>query len=455
MRSSIGIARKVRQTEVDTAMQEKLNVSKTRIDHKKVKAGDIVLSTTTALVSKAIRKATRSDISHAMLCVETSSVIDATDEGVQADNIQRMSFEPGCKVFVLRLRNPMSPAQLAAVTTFLRERIGTEYSIKEAIQTVLGGGDEFSRKQFCSRLVAQAFASVGINLVDNPNFCSPADLKNSDQLYSIADVLQQVTPEDAAFLEGRHDTPQMMRAATNQVLGAARELDRGIQRFDDLHRHLVAHPEHDDHLCRVLESSGYLTLWELEKAKNPWIYDYELMAKLPSEQMEAYCQSVLTDEENGPNRFATNRGGYALFTAQYPLRFFALMLRLYNTLACLHRKRVDVATKWLESNGKLAPRIKPVLRPYTDQWVAALELWDPNQAGHTRSVIEAAGSSAVCSICGDSPAMDYRLGESDRPPYGVDTFRLCRDCFEIRTDAGQHLDVFPEESADQPSRRGS
>ena len=128
------------------------------------------------------------------------------------------------------------------------------------------------------------------------------------------------------------------------------------------------------------------------------------------------------------------------------------MLRLYNTLACLHRKRLDVATKWLESRGKMAPRVKPVLRPHTAQWFAALEPWDPHQAGFTRSVIETAGSSEVCSICGDYPASVYRLGESDRPPYGVDTFRLCRDCFGTRTDTGQHLDFLPEGSADQPSR---
>jgi hypothetical protein len=433
-------------------MEEKINVWKTRIDHRKVKAGDIVLSTTTAAVSTAIRAFTRSDISHAMLCVETGSVIDATDEGVQARNIQRMNFEPGCNVYVLRLRNPMSTEQLAAVTTFVRGRIGTEYTVKEAIQTVLGGGEDFSRKQFCSRLVAQAFASAGIKLVDDPNFCSPADLKNSDQVDSVADVVLQVTPEDAAFWERKEDTPQLMRDATNQVLDAARKLDAGVQSFDDLHRHLLAHPEHDDHFCRALKSSGYLTLWELEKAENPWMYDYNLMANLPSEATEAYCQSVLTDEGNGPNRYVTNRAGYAWFAARYQLRFFDLMLRLYNTLTSLHRKRVDVATQWLESHRNLAPQIKPVLRPHTPQWFTALELWDPNQAGHTRSVIEAAGSSAVCSICGDTPAKDYRLGESDRPPYGVDTFRLCRDCFGNQVTAGQHLDFFPEESAGQPSR---
>ena len=40
--------------------------------------GDIVLTTTTDLLSKSIRKVTGSDISHALVYVESHSVIDAT-----------------------------------------------------------------------------------------------------------------------------------------------------------------------------------------------------------------------------------------------------------------------------------------------------------------------------------------------------------------------------------------
>jgi hypothetical protein len=64
-----------------------------RLDDAVLKPGDIVLTTTTAAVSKAIRVATGSDISHAMVCVEDRSVIDATGEGVHARNTQRLIFE--------------------------------------------------------------------------------------------------------------------------------------------------------------------------------------------------------------------------------------------------------------------------------------------------------------------------------------------------------------------------
>jgi hypothetical protein len=58
-----------------------------KLDESSLKVGDIILTTTTAAVSKAIRTATRSDISHAMISVADHSVIDATAEGVQSGRV--------------------------------------------------------------------------------------------------------------------------------------------------------------------------------------------------------------------------------------------------------------------------------------------------------------------------------------------------------------------------------
>jgi hypothetical protein len=41
-----------------------------RINSEVLKPGDIILTNSTAKVSKAIRRITRSNISHAMICVE-------------------------------------------------------------------------------------------------------------------------------------------------------------------------------------------------------------------------------------------------------------------------------------------------------------------------------------------------------------------------------------------------
>ena len=114
------------------------------------------------------------------------------------------------------------------------------------------------------------------------------------------------------------------------------------------------------------------------------------------------------------------------------------MMELYEVLAILHRTRVDVATKWLQAKGLFVPEAEPwPLRPHTPEWFAALDVWDPIQAAMTRTAIQVAGDSAVCSICGDGPASDYRAEEGSRPPGGVDTLRLCDGCVEIRRKMGE------------------
>ena len=408
-----------------------------RLNDAVLRPGDIVLTTTTAAVSKAIRVATGSDISQAMVCVQDHSIIDATGEGVHGRNTQRLFFEAECSIHVLRQRDGISDAQLAAVRTYMRGHIGTQYSTKEAILTMLGGARQWSNKQFCSRLVAQAFASTGIQLVRDPNFCSPADLKDSQLLTSVPDATVAVTAAEAAWWEGNEDVPQRMRDAINTVLGGARAKNPDIQTFDDLHLHLARHPEHDDDFCALLEISGYLSIWKIERDKNPWQYDLALMSAGLVDQVEAYCWSVLENEDIGPNRYVVNRGGYLLFSLQYDLRFFRVMAELYEHLAALHRRRVDVAAEWLEANGYLVRSATSHLTPHMPEWFAALDSWDPPQALMTRKIIELTGRTDVCSVCGDDPARDYRLEEGHRPAGGVDTLRLCDDCVRIRRASGE------------------
>ncbi|MGN6739117.1 YiiX/YebB-like N1pC/P60 family cysteine hydrolase [Dyella sp.] len=408
-----------------------------RLDEAVLHPGDIVLTTTSEAISKAIRMATRSDVSHAMVYVQHCSVIDATGEGVHARNTQRTHFEEECAIHVLRLRSGISAEELSAVTTYMRGHIGTEYSVREALLAGFGGARQWSTKQFCSRLVAQAFASAGIHLVEDPNFCSPADIKASALLVVVPDATKPISVEDASAWREADDIPQRMRSAINAVLGGAREKDPRIQTFDDLHRHLVEHPEQDDHFCGLLESSGYLSLWKVERRKNPWQYDLALMNVVPDSEVEGYCWKTLDDESAGPNRFIVNRGGYTLLSREYGLKFFRVMADLYETLAVLHSQRVEVAAKWLEAHGHIELVPSPALVPHTDEWFAALSRWNPAQAKMTRFVLEDAGRKDVCSVCGDNPAEDYRLDEGHRPAGGVDTLRLCDDCLQIRRASGE------------------
>src|SRR5882762_7688004 len=109
-----------------------------KLDEDALVVGDIILTTTNELISKGIRKFTKSDISHAMIYVDPCAVIDATGDGVHARNTQRLFFPDDCAIHVRRLRSPLVKAEAEAVCHFVRCRIGTEYSMLEAGVTVLG-----------------------------------------------------------------------------------------------------------------------------------------------------------------------------------------------------------------------------------------------------------------------------------------------------------------------------
>ncbi|WP_217481834.1 hypothetical protein [Burkholderia lata] len=72
-----------------------------------IQPGDVVLTTTLEPMSQTIRRVTGADISHAMICVGKSSVIDSTGDGVHARNLERLILDPGCAGHVLRPVKPL------------------------------------------------------------------------------------------------------------------------------------------------------------------------------------------------------------------------------------------------------------------------------------------------------------------------------------------------------------
>ena len=72
------------------------------------------------------------------------------------------------------------------------------------------------------------------------------------------------------------------------------------------------------------------------------------------------------------------------------------------------------------------------IKPHTKEWFEALEKQNPTQAAQTNQIISLAGSSEVCSICGDEKAKDYKLESGQSTSGMVVTLKLCDDCLNIR-----------------------
>ncbi|MGH9494780.1 MAG: YiiX/YebB-like N1pC/P60 family cysteine hydrolase [Candidatus Sulfotelmatobacter sp.] len=322
-----------------------------RIREQAVVIGDIILTTSNNLDSKAIRKFTESDISHSMIYVDPCCVIDATGEGVHARNTQRMFFPENCAIHVLRPKIPLAKMEADIVCNFVRASVGTEYSKREAAATIFGDLNSWSAKQFCSRLVAQAYAAAGRRLVPDPNFCSPEDVKKSALLGEVSEATESVTDHEVERWERDPDMTQMTRDTINAVLDGIRKKDKDIQSMNDVDAHLIEHPEDDADFCEVLKSSGYLTLWKLEMRKNPWQYTVEALRATgwPDEQVESYCRMVLETAENGGKRYHLNKAGYLHLLSEYGLQSFQVLSSLYELLSDLDMQRFQVAKQWLNA----------------------------------------------------------------------------------------------------------
>lgn len=206
-----------------------------KLNPQRLQVGDIILTSAPNKVSKAVRRMTKSEISHAMVYVQHSSLIDATAHGVHSNNLQRLFLEDDAVVVVLRHRTPLGEEVIRKVTDFARAATGTEYSKKEAMAVVARTMRRTgSRKQFCSRLAAQAYAFAGISLVPDPDYCSPEDLRTSGYLVEIPDVELPASDQEVAFWETRANSLAAMTEATNAVLKAARRRSNSIENLTTL-----------------------------------------------------------------------------------------------------------------------------------------------------------------------------------------------------------------------------
>nr|WP_319390395.1 YiiX/YebB-like N1pC/P60 family cysteine hydrolase [uncultured Cohaesibacter sp.] len=205
-----------------------------RIKFQLLKPGDIILTASRSKTGKAIRVSTRGSVSHAMICVQQGSIIDSTSDGVQARNLQRELFEDDEEFFAFRLKEELPAHKVAQIVDFARSEIGTRYSKIEAARTVLGGSKPRDRREFCSRLVARAYQSAGVQLVPDHDYCSPEDLRNSPLLTELPEISETVDPDEIAWMQGRPNPIEMTRDAQNFVLSVARRIDASVENLQDI-----------------------------------------------------------------------------------------------------------------------------------------------------------------------------------------------------------------------------
>ena len=328
-----------------------------RINQAILQKGDIVLTTSGAKESKAVRVGTFSDISHAMIYVANGSVMDSTLDGVHARNIQKILFNDEWPVYVLRLKAPISVGKIDQIICYVRSQTATSYSMIGAVVSVLRPFWKGGRQQFCSRLIARAYASVGVELNGNPEFCTPARLKKSPKLVALENPTVAVSKEEAEILEQVGDGTQQMREITNELIGRVRKLIPSVQSLNDIDEALIANADWDAQVAVIFQESGYLDFWKVEPEKRPWRYRIELMSQmhsliqknLPGEEcLEEYCKQTVKDDAAGDfKHWMDEMDKYMTYHNQFSLKTFGLLRATYWNLIQCHAMRISTAQTYL------------------------------------------------------------------------------------------------------------
>jgi len=414
------------------------------IDIDRLQPGDIILTASKSTTGKLVRLASKGDVSHAMICVQHGSIIDSTSEGVQARNLQREFFSDDEEVSAFRLRAALPPLEIQRVVDFARSEIGTRYSKIEAARSVAPIGKPRGRRQFCSRLVARAYASVGIQLVEDQDYCTPEELRRSDLLQELEDITVSVTAEEVAAMSERSNPLQLMREAQNAILAFVRSLDPDVENFTDVDRVVREHPEWDAAIADAYRTSGYLDLWGHELSAHPYRYDLALMEEAAEPRlfadMRAYCVGTIREYYSGGLRFSVNLAHYEASQQESPRETVSLLIDLYQTLVRDDERRIETARQWLAKHfPEDVDQHLEWIEPHTPLWFWIVDRVEPRLGASARLSITREHSEEVCSSCGD-PAKDYRILNPAEAMPGVPSLRLCGDCVFIRKGFGKVLE---------------
>ena len=171
---------------------------------------DIIVSTTSANVSRVIRVGTFSKVSHACLYVGSLEVIEAIGEGVVNRTIEE-SVGADTLAIVLRHKN-MSAAAAAIIVRYAGRQVGKKYDLAGAASAApgvtkgficvvspalcvgLAGGEaanalDQDAKFFCSELVARAYEQANMRLINRPAYqTNPDDVYTSHVLCYVGNL---------------------------------------------------------------------------------------------------------------------------------------------------------------------------------------------------------------------------------------------------------------------------
>lgn len=265
------------------------------IDKRFLKPGDIILTADNTIPSKGIRVATLGRYSHAALWTG-GTLIEATLKGVFSKNVDRLIVSQKNHLAVYRCVNTPTDEMLNSVIRYASNKSGTLYSLPDAALMLPARALQWNRTsgEFCSRLVATAYAQAGFDLKNlrSPEFCSPRQLslcKAFDKVEQCNGKEMVRTASQKELLFAATEDPNLKHLEDTFLwLGKVRELvasrpelktEFDIQSIDTVEKLILAHQELGAVVVGFIKTTGFLEQYKIDREKNPYRYSFTQMVK--------------------------------------------------------------------------------------------------------------------------------------------------------------------------------
>jgi len=316
------------------------------LNYDNIEIGDIILESGKKPHSLAIQKYTKSDYSHAMICVKKNSLVHAEKSGIFSLNPQRIMVENSKDFKVLRLETGLSEDKKKHIEEFLRLQIGSLYSVKDALMVVTNKNSESTNKhQFCSRLVAQAYSSIGYKIVDSVDFCSPGDIERSSYLVEITNMVREVNEEDIEFYKTRnmvHENQISFYNWVNKTRDLAAQYGYEISVVNDVDFFLMEFPIEDNQVSKWIIESGYMDNYIIEIENNQHMHDDRIFLEKYGDTDGLLEYALIKEYSNIFNYLDRQVQNYNNSQQNYKdtgLKYYSLHINLYKQLLSVSLSR--------------------------------------------------------------------------------------------------------------------
>ena len=224
-----------------------------------LKKGDILLINT---YNERTHKLMKSQFDHVALYAGDAFIMESDGGGVVLNHVFSYGFNDSNDAIVLRSISDSDYIR-EGVVFYARSTMGMEFGSLEARKVPKYETTEKpaeSNRMFCSRLVALSYDKMGVKLVSNPYYCTPASFLDSDKLVRVNDALVPAT-DAARRVYDVHSKIRENAKNVEMLVGMFLKMTEvygiDIQAMDQLIKAALLKPEKDEEAVVVLYETDF------------------------------------------------------------------------------------------------------------------------------------------------------------------------------------------------------